>query len=307
MIFAVTVLGSSSALPTATRNPTAHLLNVNGQFFLIDCGEGTQMQLLRYHLKIQRIDTIFISHLHGDHYFGLVGLISTMELLDRQKELHIYCPQGLKPIIDLQLNEPESSLSFPVIFHELVPGQYKQIIENNNIEVFSFPLKHRIHCWGFLFREKKRLRNIRKEAVERYRIPFEQIVKIKQGEDYITSDSKLVPNSDITVDPPATRSYAFCTDTVFSDDIAEYVRGVNLLYHDATFGEDKTERAKQTFHSTASQAAQTAKIANAGQLLLGHFSARYKNLQPLLDEAKAIFSNTILAEEGKEYSVNGNQ
>lgn len=316
MGFFLTILGSSSALPTATTNPTAHLLNVNERFFLVDCGEGTQMQLRRNRVKIQRINHIFISHLHGDHYFGLIGLITTMQLLGREKELHIFSPPGLKPVIELQLNtpyqdkrpenssEPENVIgSFPIIFHELDTRLNEVIFEDDKIIVKSIPLKHRIPCCGFLFREKPKPRNILKEMLAKYKIPIDKIQKIKMGEDFIKEDGTIVKNDELTTDAPSSSSYAFCSDTQYNESIIPMIEGVNLLYHEATFLHDLEKQAKKTAHSTALQAATIAKKANVKQLIIGHFSARYKNTELLLKEAKSVFENTLLAEEGKTYST----
>lgn len=306
----LTILGSSSALPTATTNPTAHLLNVNERFFLIDCGEGTQMQLRRNRVKIQRINQIFISHLHGDHYFGLIGLITTMQLLGREKELHIYSPPGLKPIIEIQLNtpfpsDPESEGRFPVVFHELDTKQHKIIYEDDKITVKSIPLKHRVPCCGFLFKETSKPRNIIKAMLDKHRISFEQIQKLKLGEDLVKEDGAIIPNEELTAAAAPSLSYAFCSDTQYNEAIIPMIEGVDLLYHEATFLHELEKQAKKTAHTTALQAATIAKKANVKQLIIGHFSARYKNPGLLLKEAKSVFENTMIAEEGKKYTVKG--
>lgn len=316
MGFILTILGSSSALPTATTNPTAHLLNVNERFFLIDCGEGTQMQLRRNRVKIQRINHIFISHLHGDHYFGLIGLITTMQLLGRENPLHVFSPPGLKPIIEIQLNSPvqvstgenfttpeEREGSFSLIFHELDARQHKIIFEDDKITVSSIPLKHRIPCCGFLFKEKTKLRNIVKEVLAKHELSFEQIQKLKLGEDLIKEDGTIIKNEELTIAPAPSLSYAFCSDTQYNESIIPVVEGVDLLYHEATFLHELEKQAKKTAHSTALQAATIAKKANVKQLIIGHFSARYKNPDLLLKEAKSVFENTLPAEEGKKYII----
>lgn len=316
MGFILTILGSSSALPTATTNPTAHLLNVNERFFLIDCGEGTQMQLRRNRIKIQRINHIFISHLHGDHYFGLIGLITTMQLLGRETPLHIFSPPGLKPIIDIQLNSPapagtgedpaaqeEYKGGFPLIFHELDARQHKVIFEDDKITVKSIPLKHRIPCCGFLFKEKPKARNMVKEMLARHKISFEQIQKLKLGEDLVKEDGTVIKNEELTTAPSPSLSYAFCSDTRYNEAIIPIIEGVDLLYHEATFLHELEKQAKKTAHTTAFQAATIAMKANVKQLVIGHFSARYKNPDALLKEAQSVFENTLLAEEGKKYVI----
>ncbi len=323
MSFTLTVLGSSSALPTATTNPTAHLLKADERFFLIDCGEGTQMQLRRNHVKIQRIHHVFISHLHGDHYFGLIGLITTMQLLGRVKTLHIYSPPGLKAIIELQRrpynhyengdgNEIENTSSdktskkeddyFPIIFHELETRKNTVIFDDNKISVETIPLKHRIPCCGFLFREKPKLRKILPEMILKHKISIEQIQKIKLGENLQKEDGTIITNEEITLPALDSESYAFCSDTRFNESIIPIIKGVDLLYHEATFLHELEHLAKKTAHSTALQAATIAMKAEVKQLIIGHFSARYKNKDVLLNEAKTVFENTVVAEEGKTYS-----
>ena len=307
MSFTLTILGTSSALPTATTNPTSHFLNVNEQYFLIDCGEGTQMQLRKNRIKIQRIRHIFISHLHGDHYFGLIGLITTMQLLGREKELNIFSPDSdlLKQIIELQLgvHNHGQALDFPVIFHQIDSKNSEIIFENEKLTVQTIPLKHRIPCSGFLFREKQKSQNIKKDMIGKHEISIEQIQQLKLGSDLRKSDGSVVKNEELTLAPPLPCSYAFCSDTKYDEAIIPIIRNVDLLYHEATFLNELENQAKRTAHSTALQAATIAKMANVKQLIIGHFSARYKNPEVLLNEAKTIFENTILAEEGKKYKV----
>lgn len=310
MPFSLTVLGSSSALPTATSHPTAHFLNIHEQYFLIDCGEGTQMQLRRNRIKIQRINQIFISHLHGDHYFGLIGLITTMQLLGREKTLNIYSPPGLKPIIDIQLRGPypsenssETGTDFPLIFHELDTNQNRVIYEDEKVSVATIPLKHRIPCCGYLFREKPKMKNIRKEMILKYQISIEQIQKIKLCEDFAINDGTIIPNEELTMPPAPSYSYAFCSDTQYNEKIIPIIHGTDLLYHEATFLHTLEQQAKKTAHSTALQAATIAQKANVKKLIIGHFSARYKNHDLLLKEARSVFENTVTAEEGKKYLV----
>ena len=299
-VFSVTVLGSSAALPTANRNLSGQLVKIANQYLLIDCGEGTQIQLRRNKISIQRIDHIFISHLHGDHFYGLIGLLSSMHLLGRQKPVHIFAHEGLKKAIEVQLEVSQARLSFELNYHFLKNESGVVLVENKHFRVESIKLKHSIPCCGFLIREVEKPRNILKSAIEKYSIPIKDRPGIKMGEDFLTQGGKLIKNEEITSDPLTIRSYAYCSDTAYLESILEMISGVDLLYHEATFLEDKKERAKETFHSTAAQAAEIAKKAAVGQLLLGHFSARYKEMDLFLSEAKVIFDNVALAEDGIE-------
>jgi len=301
--FELTILGTSSALPTLKRYPTAQVLNVRERFFLIDCGEGTQIQMRKYSVRYSRINHIFISHLHGDHYFGLIGLLSTFALLGRKNELHIYAHSILPDILKLQLEILNEDLSFKIIWHPLNFKKPQVILENEVVKVTSFPLRHRIPCCGFLFEEIPLELNIRKEKIEEYQIPLREIYKIKQGSDFTTSEGETVPNHELTLPELKPRSYAFCTDTSFLPENAMILKDVDLLYHEATYDRTMEKRANETFHSTAQQAAQLAKLSNAEQLLLGHFSARYKDNTILLEEACEIFSNTLLSDEGMVVKV----
>ncbi|MBI4929575.1 MAG: ribonuclease Z [Bacteroidetes bacterium] len=301
--FELTILGSSSATPTATRHPTAQVLNVHERFFLLDCGEATQIQLRRFKFKIQRIDHIFISHLHGDHYLGLSGLLGTMHLLGRDKVLHIYSPAGLKEIIDINHYHSKTFLNYDLEFHVLEGKSFAKIFEDDKMTVETIPMNHRIPCYGFLFREKEPLRNIIKEKIEEYNIPVRQIFEIKKGNDFISPDGKRIPNSELTLPPHPPRTYAYCSDTLYNESYIEQIRNVNLLYHEATFADDKAERAIETHHCTAKQAGAIAQKANAKQLIIGHYSARYKDLDVLLNEAKEKFSNTLLAIEGSTFRI----
>ncbi len=298
MSFSVTILGSSSALPTSNRNLTAHLLNVDERFFLIDCGEGTQLQLKRYKAKLSRLNHIFITHLHGDHIFGLPGLISTLNLLGRKNDLHIYAHPHLEKILNQFLSYFYTQLDFSIVYHSLNLSSYELIFEDEKIEVSSFPLKHRIPTCGFVFREKPRLRNIRKDMIDYYSIPIREIANVKRGDNFITEEGIVIPNVRLTHDPDPPKSYAFCSDTAYSPDIIPYIKGVDLLYHEATFSDTDKDRAIETFHSTASDAAHIAQLSNPQKLIIGHFSARYKDVTPLGDEAKKIFLNTETAEDG---------
>lgn len=303
MTFELTILGSSSAIPSSEKYPTAQVLNALERFFLIDCGEGTQIQLRRQKIGFGKIKHIFISHLHGDHFYGLIGLISTFNLMGLKNNLHIYAPSQLKEIIQPQLNFLKGDMQFEVIFHPLNFKKPDLVYEDNKVEVHSFPVKHSINCCGFLFREKLREANIKKEAISRYNIPIEQIKFIKQGADYITSEGITISNAELTTPPPLPRSYAYCADTAFHPPLAGILQGVDLIYHEATFAEDLRDWANKTLHSTAKDAATIAQMADAGKLIIGHFSSRYDDDQLLLNEARSVFPNTEVAIEGNKYSV----
>ncbi len=300
MKFEVTILGSSSALPTSKRYLTAHSLNVNERFFLIDCGEGTQIQLRKYKVKFSRINHIFISHLHGDHYYGLFGLISSFDLLGRKTDLHIYSPEGLKELVLSQFKAPYYRLSFNLVFHEIDTCTYNKLYEDQGLEVFSFPLVHRIPTIGFVFREKERKRNIIKEKIEKYNLSLVDIRKIKDGEDLLLESGEVIKNRSLTKDPVPACSYAYCSDTAYTESILPYIKDCQLLYHEATFTEDFHERATETMHSTAKQAAKIAQLANVKRLIIGHLSARYKDYSVFLQEAQEVFHDTILAEDGMQ-------
>jgi ribonuclease Z len=303
MPFELTILGSSSALPTSERYPTAQVLNVLGRFFLIDCGEGTQIQIRRRKIGFSKIKHIFISHLHGDHYYGLIGLISTFNLLGIKNDLHIYAASELKGLIQPQLDFLKGDMQFKVIFHPLNFKKPQQIYADKKVEVFSFPLKHSISTCGFLFKEVQKQANIKKEYVTEYKIPIAKIKEIKAGADFITETGETIPNEILTISAPVPRSYTFCTDTVFHKPAASFIQNVDLLYHEATFPEEMKDQAKKTRHSTATDAAKMAQLMNAKQLVIGHFSARYKDVSLFVKEAKTIFENTEAAKEGKTYKI----
>lgn len=304
MEFALRIIGSASATPTLTRHPTAQVLEVGNWVALIDCGEGTQRRLLEERIRPQRITHIFISHLHGDHYFGLPGLLSTMHLQGRAAPLHVFGPAGLGVILTEVFRYSGTALSYPLHFHPVDTTQYELLYEDSRLMVHTLPADHRIPCCGFLFREKPKLRHLRKERLPEGLKPA-QLVALKHGYDLLdpTTGSVLVRNSDVTTAPSHARSYAYCADSRFREELIELVHGVDLLYHEATFMSDKTERAYQVGHSTARQAGELARRAGVRRLLIGHFSARYPDLQPLLEEARAEFPNTQLAVEGKEVSI----
>lgn len=296
-------MGSGSATPTAQRNPSAQVVQILGRYFLVDCGEGAQIQMRRFKVKFQKIDAIFISHLHGDHYLGLMGFLQSLHLLNRNKPLALYGPEPLKEILDIQFKHSYTELKYQLIFHPTNPNEPQKIYEDNCITVNSFPLSHRIPCTGFIFKEKEKLRLINKRKLKEYSIPIAWLQRIKEGQDLIREDGTVVPNHELTTDPSPSRSYAYCSDTIYDIRITEYIKNVTLLYHESTFLNDMQNRAKETFHSTAAEAADIAHKAGVNKLMLGHFSARYGSTQPFLDESTKIFKNTIIAEEGTEFEV----
>ncbi len=303
MSFYLTILGSSSGLPTSKRNSAAHVLNVHEHYFLIDCGEGTQIQLNRFNIRLGKINHIFISHLHGDHIFGLFGLISTFNLLNRENDLHIYAHPEITHTIKYYKDHFGNKLQYNIVIHPLKTARPTLIYENKHITVETIPLKHRIPTVGFLFKEKEKPKNIRKEQIEKYNISIKEIVKIKQGADYITKDGTTIKNEKLTLPPFKLRSYAYCSDTVYSEKYVQYISGVRLLYHETTFLDKDKKLAKLTYHSTALQAATIAKKACVEKLLIGHFSARYKDVSALVKEAKKIFENTFAVEDGDIFHI----
>ena len=299
----LTVLGSSSALPTSERYPSAHVLNAHERLFLIDCGEGTQMQLRKNKIRFAKINHIFISHLHGDHVFGLYGLLSTFSLMGRKNQVHLYAPMNYKQILASHLADFDIHLSYEVDFIPLSGKDPVQILDDKYITVTSFPLQHRVPSFGFLFREKKSDRRIIKDCIDRYQIPTVRIPAIKKGEDFVTSDDTVVKNDKITLPPLEPLSYAYCSDTKYFKRLSSFVKGVTLLYHEATFDDSNAELARITGHSTTLDAARTASEAAAGTLLIGHFSARYKNISLLVDEARSVFPETYPAIDGKSLII----
>ena len=298
MQFEIKILGSSSALPSSTRMPSAQMVLYNKTPYLIDCAEGTQMQMRKFSIPFGRLKNIFISHLHGDHFYGIFGLISSLNLLGRKQDLHIYAPAQLEEIISSLHKINGDELKYKLIFHSLNSNGKNLIFENKNLEVYSFPLKHSKQVWGFLFQEKEKPRNIKKEAIEKHNLSISQIVKLKNGEDIIDENGILIKNQELTYAASIPRSYAYCTDTIPVRNLDKYISNVDLLYHEATFGNDLADVAKQTLHSTASEAGEIAKLVSAKKLVIGHFSVRYKNMNHLLKEAQEVFENTIIAEDG---------
>jgi ribonuclease Z len=303
MTFSVTILGSNSAIPTLTRNPSAHLLNVNERLFLIDCAEGTQLQIRKFHVHFQRIKRIFISHLHGDHFFGLIGLLNSLHLLGRKDEIHLYGPPMLKEIIDLQLEASQTTLNYPLFFYPLSFSGYDLIFEDEKVSVHSFPLVHSVPTCGFIFREKKQLRRIKKNILSEVNIPIEERHNIKRGQDFTDEKGRIFRNDELTLDPDRPRSYAYCSDTAYTETILPFIQYCDLLYHETTFMQKMAANAREKQHSTTIEAATLAKKAHVKKLLIGHFSARYDDLQPLLDEARTVFPETILAEDGMTVNI----
>ena len=304
MPFHLTILGSSSAMPTSERYPTAQVLNVLGRFFLIDCGEGTQHQLRKNKINYSKINHIFISHLHGDHFFGLIGLISTMILQGRKTEIHIFAHSELQRYTKFQLEFLEmNDPGFPIIFHPLNFKKPQVIFEDKKLQITSFPLKHRIPCCGFRFDEQAREPNIMKEKINEYQIPIREIKFIKAGAAFVTESGAVIPNSELVIPAPAPRSYAYCSDTAYNEAMIPRIAGVDLLYHEATFAEEEGQLAKTTYHSTARQAARIALAAGAKKLLIGHFSARYKDPGILVEEAQRIFPETEAAQDNLTFRI----
>lgn len=301
--FELTILGSNSAVPAHNRYPTSQFLKHYHSSILIDCGEGTQFQMNRFHVKRGRLNHILISHMHGDHYFGLVGLINSFRLNNRQQDLHIYGPPELEQIIDLQANHTDPDWPYAIHFHATRFEEVYTLFETDELEVSTIPLKHKIPCSGFLIREKTKARKILSNAIRHYGIPHQAIPAIKKGEDFVQPNGEVVSNHLLTTDPPPSYSYAYCSDTLYNEEIVPLIQGVDVLYHEATFKEESQEKAQLRFHSTAKEAARIAKLANAKQLIIGHYSAKYKDLSELHEEAKEVFPNTVLAIEGKAYSI----
>ncbi len=300
----LTVLGCHSATPRVNAHPTAQYLNINERHILIDCGEGTQVLLRQHKISFAKIKHIFISHLHGDHFFGLVGLISTFGLLDRRTELHIYGPKGIKEIITLQLKLSKSWTSFPLFFHELESTKSELIFEDKKISVTTIPLDHRVYTNGFLFKEKESLRKLNMEnIVMESEIEICDYHNLKNGKDFIKQDGTIISNDDLTLPPKEVLSYAFCSDTTYKPDIVPIIKNVSLLYHESTFLEDKKHLTERTKHSTAKEAALIAKQANAKQLILGHYSGRYSDLNQFKIEAQTEFKNVELAASGKVFTL----
>lgn len=295
--FELYILGCGSALPTTRHFPTSQVLNVRDKLYMIDCGEGAQLQFRKSRLKFSRLNHIFISHLHGDHCFGLWGLISTLNLLGRTAELHIYSPRGLEALLLPTLAFFNRQMTYRVLFHEFDTDKPSLVYEDRSLTVTTIPLRHRIPCCGFLFAEKQGLNHIVREMVDFYKVPLFEMNRIKNGADYVTPEGEVVPNRLLTRPADPSRRYAYCSDTICLPEIAGQLHGVDLLFHEATFASDNLGRAKETYHTTAVQAAELARSAEVKKLLIGHFSARYEDESVLLEEAREIFPETLLASE----------
>ncbi|MDO4819131.1 MAG: ribonuclease Z [Prevotella sp.] len=295
--FEVTILGCGCAKPTSRHFPSSQIVNVRDKLYLVDCGEGCQMQICRAHLSYNKINHVFISHLHGDHCLGLIPLISTMELNDRIQPLHVYAPAMFETIFRAMIDFFCHSLSFDVVFHGIDTTQTNVIFEDRSVMVTTIPLSHRVPCCGFLFEEKPLLPHIRREMIDFYHIPFSQINNIKAGADWVTDDGEVIPHERLTIPAAPPRRYAYCSDTGYMPSLSASVAGVDLLYHEATYAEDYESSARVYAHSTARQAALVAREAGVKRLMIGHFSARYLDESVLLQEAVEIFHDTILAKE----------
>lgn len=299
----LTILGCYAATPRTFTNPTSQLIEIRNRLFLIDCGEGTQVQLRKNKIKFSKINHIFISHLHGDHFYGLIGLISTFSLLNRNNDLTIYGPKGIKEIILLQLRLSNSWPNFGLHFHELTSNQSELIFEDDKVMVKTIPLKHRVYTNGFLFEEKMSERKLNVDAVNEYQIEKCYFQNIKNGKDILLDDGTLISNEKLTFDPEKPKSYAFCSDTIYNEDIIPIIENVDVLYHESTFLESEVSLATKTMHSTAIEAATIAKKAQVGKLVLGHYSTRYDTISLFKEEAETIFPNVLLADDGKSFDL----
>ncbi|MEO5592867.1 MAG: ribonuclease Z [Chitinophagaceae bacterium] len=299
-MLAVTILGNNSALPAFDRHPTAQVVTLDDNLFLIDCGEGTQMQMAKYRIRRSRINHIFISHLHGDHYFGLIGLITSMGLLGREHDMHLHAPAPLKELIDMQLKVADTTLPFKLHFHPLQEGI---IADEEKFRVICFKVSHRIPCWGFRFEQVRAPRRIWPEMAIEQGVPASFFDKLKWGEDYTTEAGLVIKNETVTHAAPLSLSYAYSADTMYDESIIEKVKGVNLLYHETTYLKDLTDRAIKRFHCTTEQAATIALKAGVGRLIIGHFSSKYEVLHEFENEAREVFKNTDLALEGVTYKL----
>jgi len=301
--FKITILGSSGALPAFGRFPSCQLVEIQNRHFLVDCGEGAQMQMMKHNVSMHRISHIFISHLHGDHYLGLPGLVFTMHLLKRTNDLHIHAPKGLDEILTTQFRYSNSAPSFRIHFHQTNTTRREILMEDDALTVESIPLVHKLPCAGFLFREKEKPRRIDKDKLPSG-LKIMQIASLKRGADIISDDGEILyRNEELTLPPRKSRSYAYCSDTAFHPPIAEQIKNVDVLYHEATFMDDEKGKAQETKHSTVKEAAMMANLAHADRLLIGHFSARYRELDPVIEEAKSIFQKTELAIEGSSFTI----
>jgi ribonuclease Z len=300
-MLAVTILGNNSAVPAFDRHPTSQVVTLDGNNYLVDCGEGTQIQMINFKIRRSRISHIFISHLHGDHYFGLVGLINSFSLLGHQQELHVFGPSPLQEIIEIQLRVADTKLCYPLHFHKI--SGPATLLDNDRIEVKCFPTQHRVECYGFSFREKRKPRKLIIESVKENNIPLHFYENLKRGEDFITSAGEVIKNEWLTVDAPKGKTYSFCADTRYDESMIQHIKDSDLIYHESTYLDHLRERAFERFHSTTKQAAEIAKKAGVKKLLIGHFSSKYDTLEEFEAEAREVFPNTELALEGVTYRV----
>jgi ribonuclease Z len=297
----LTILGCYAATPRTFTNPTSQILEIKNRLFLIDCGEGTQVQLRKNKIRFSKINHIFISHLHGDHFFGLVGLVSTFTLLNRTTDLHIYGPKGIKEVIKVQLRLSNSWTNYDLFFHELESLESEIIFEDDKVLVKTIPLKHRVYTNGFLFQEKVGERKLNLDAVQNYEIERCYYQNIKNGKDIVLEDGRIIENDQLTFDPVPAKNYAFCSDTVYNEAILPIIENIDVLYHESTFLQSEENLAKKTLHSTAKEAATIALKANAKQLILGHYSTRYESIELFKEEAETIFPEVLLADDGKSF------
>lgn len=302
-MFAVTILGNNSAIPTLDRHPTAQVVTCNEQLLLVDCGEGTQLQIAKYRIKRSKLRYIFISHLHGDHYFGLIGLLNTLSLMGRTDPLSVYAPPELEQIIQLQLDCSGTVLKFELSFIPLLPGYSGTILEDKDLRVTCFPTQHRISCFGFSFELQKRKRKLIPEQARAYEIPAAYFGKLQDGADYQRKDGTLIKNDWVTLPPAPGKRYVYCADTIYDVNLLPWLKDADMMYHETTYLHDLEERAAERYHSTSVQAASLAAAAEVKQLLIGHFSSKYTELQPFLDESRPVFENTAIAEEGVTYII----
>ena len=297
----LTILGCYAATPRTFTNPTSQILEIKNRLFLIDCGEGTQVQLRKNKIRFSKINHIFISHLHGDHFFGLVGLVSTFTLLNRTTDLHIYGPKGIKEVIKVQLRLSNSWTNYDLFFHELESLESEIIFEDDKVLVKTIPLKHRVYTNGFLFQEKVGERKLNLAAVKNYEIERGYYQNIKNGKDIVLEDGRIIENDQLTFDPVPAKNYAFCSDTVYNEAILPIIENIDVLYHESTFLQSEENLAKKTLHSTAKEAATIALKANAKQLILGHYATRYEGIELFKEEAETIFPEVLLADDGKSF------
>jgi ribonuclease Z len=303
MIFETTILGCGAAAPTGKHSPSAQVLNIHDKLFLVDCGEGTQMQMRKFKVKMQRINEVFITHMHGDHYLGLMGFISSMHLLGRKAKLTVYGPAELKAILELQLKASQTFLEYPLEVVAVDTAAKQCLYDDKSLRVYSFPMKHRIECVGYLFEEKERKPKITKESISLYGLIPSQIIQLKNGLPVVLENGSTLEPQTVCEEPEPPKRFAYCSDTAYSEKVIEAIKGCSTVYHESTFLESEAERAKTTFHSTARQAAQVAKAAGAKRLILGHFSSRYATEELFKVEASALFNNVSLANEGMVFTV----